>query len=142
MKYRFLLVLIFFTFSCVQNIDAQNINDQITEINVDDLSDAQIRTYWERAKEEGYTLDELEVLAAGRGMSQVQIAKLRRRIMALPPEDQVARSKTVKSEQPDVQDPVQLFGHTGLKDSISSKKSKIFGFKLIRTWFFRLFYVG
>tara|TARA_R110002020_G_scaffold85914_1_gene211641 strand:- start:78012 stop:80432 length:2421 start_codon:yes stop_codon:yes gene_type:complete len=128
MKYRFILFIIFISLTCVQNVNSQNISDQITEINVDDLSDAQIRTYWERAKDEGYTLDELEVLAAGRGMSQVQIAKLRRRIMALPPESEVFRSKTLKNDPIKQEDSEQLFGHTGLNDSIPAKKNKIFGF--------------
>ena len=123
MKYRYILLVIFITLTCIQNVNSQNVNDQITELNVDDLSDAQIRTYWERAKDEGYTLDELEVLAAGRGMSQVQIAKLRRRIMALPPENEVSRSKTLKND-PIKEDSEQLFGHTGLNDSIPAKKIK------------------
>lgn len=58
---------------------AQDIND-LKSINVDKLSDAQIQQFLDRAKESGMTLEQLEIVAQQRGMSSIQIAKLRNRI--------------------------------------------------------------
>jgi protein involved in polysaccharide export with SLBB domain len=63
---------------------AQNISQaQLATINIDELTDQQISAYWNKAKSEGYTLDQLEVIAKSKGMPASQISKLKQRINAL-----------------------------------------------------------
>ncbi|SMD34321.1 protein involved in polysaccharide export, contains SLBB domain of the beta-grasp fold [Reichenbachiella faecimaris] len=76
------LVLTFF-FSGYNTLFAQqelNVNN-IASINIDDLSDAQIQKFITKVEESGYTEDQLIMMAKSRGMSELQIQKLRARIM-------------------------------------------------------------
>ena len=43
-------------------------NVDITTVNIDNLTDGQIKTYWDRAQAQGYTLDQFLALARSRGM--------------------------------------------------------------------------
>ncbi len=52
----------------------------LQNINVDDLTSEQIQRFVEQVETSGYSIDQLEVLARARGMSSLQISKLRRRI--------------------------------------------------------------
>ena len=64
-------------FSTAQNqIDPNNLGN----LNVDELSDAQIGKFIEQVEANGYSEDQLLVLAKARGMSDLQIQKLRSRI--------------------------------------------------------------
>ncbi len=54
--------------------------DNLQNVNVDDMSDAQIEMYLERAAATGMTEQQLEQMARARGMSSAQISKLRKRI--------------------------------------------------------------
>ena len=58
-------------------------NVDITTVNIDNLTDGQIKTYWDRAQAQGYTLDQFLALARSRGMQETQVMKLRQRIMQL-----------------------------------------------------------
>ncbi|WP_348655462.1 hypothetical protein, partial [uncultured Roseivirga sp.] len=49
-------------------------------INIDDLTDEEILSYMRQVESSGYTEQQLEALARQRGMSESQIAKLRRRV--------------------------------------------------------------
>ncbi|MEQ9468771.1 MAG: SLBB domain-containing protein [Ekhidna sp.] len=55
-------------------------------INIDNLTDEQIQKFVERAQASGMTQSQLEELARQRGMSEVEISKLRTRIYSLNPE--------------------------------------------------------
>lgn len=55
----------------------------LSTINVDDLSDAQIQSYIKQGESSGYTELQLEALARQRGMPESEIAKLRRRVEKL-----------------------------------------------------------
>ena len=61
---------------------AQNANSiqNLENVNVDELSDEQIKRFLAEAESSGYSEQQLEVLAKARGMSSAQIAKLRQRI--------------------------------------------------------------
>lgn len=81
MKRILVLVFILITF-CIQA--QENINElQLKSVNIDDLSDLQISEYWERAKEKGYSLTQLEVITKAKGMSQLEFSKLKSRILSL-----------------------------------------------------------
>ncbi len=107
-----------------QNIDSNNIEN----IDVDSLSDDQIRVYWEQAQKEGYTLDELGIIAAGRGMSQVEIAKLKRRVSSLPPKTHLDRGKMNSPPIDSNKEENPLFGRTGELTDRTEEKSEIFGY--------------
>jgi len=62
----------------------QNLNlDQLSYINVDQLSDEQIQSFWEKAQAQGYSITDLETAARVKGVPVSQITKLRQRIMSL-----------------------------------------------------------
>lgn len=61
------------------SVAAQDLNN-LSAVNVDELSDEQVQQFLDRAKESGMTLDQLEILAQQRGMPASQISKLRSRI--------------------------------------------------------------
>ena len=125
MKYwmrAFLMVIFVFT---TQLATAQNISQaQLATINIDELSDEQISTYWNKAKSEGYSLDQLEVIAKAKGMPASQISKLRQRISALRFEDANAAVQT--SDAGDISN-LNKFGLEG-KTSEKVTKSELFGY--------------
>ncbi len=74
----FLLVL-FSNLSAQQDIDFKN----LSSINVDDLSNTQIQEFVDKMDASGYTEDQLILMAKSRGMSELQIQKLRNRMNQL-----------------------------------------------------------
>jgi protein involved in polysaccharide export with SLBB domain len=62
-------------------VQSQDISSaDLTSINIDELSDDQIKKFMAKAAESGLTQDQLELLAQQKGMSSLQISKLRTRI--------------------------------------------------------------
>ncbi len=105
-------------------ISAQELNmEQLSSINVDNLSNDQIRSFWEKAQSQGYTLSDLENLAKLKGVPQIQISKLNQRILMLPSKQKVVSKTTVVEKQ----EGIDTFGITDNKN-IDIKKSKVFGF--------------
>ena len=51
-----------------------------SNVRVDDLTDAQIRTFMKQAEASGLGEDQYERIAAARGMSDTEIIKLRKRV--------------------------------------------------------------
>lgn len=104
---------------------------QISSVNVDSLSDEQIRAYWKKAQDQGYSLEQLIVGVRTRGMSEIQANKLRQRILQLststPSSNQKQISQRVDSE---------AIGFTGQenKDSLAVKndKNSIFGMNFFK----------
>ena len=108
----------------VSYISAQELNmEQLSSINVDNLSNDQIRSFWEKAQSQGYTLSDLENLAKLKGVPQIQISKLNQRILMLPSKQKVVSKTTVVEKQ----ESIDTFGITDNKN-IDIKKSKVFGF--------------
>ena len=97
--------------------------EQLSSINVDNLSNDQIRSFWEKAQSQGYTLSDLENLAKLKGVPQVQISKLNQRILMLPSKQKVVSKTTIVEKQ----EGIDTFGITDNKN-IDIKKSKVFGF--------------
>ena len=117
----------FIVLGCTFNfsyISAQELNmEQLSSINVDNLSNDQIRSFWEKAQSQGYTLSDLENLAKLKGVPQIQISKLNQRILMLPSKQKVVSKTTVVEKQ----ESIDTFGITDNKN-IDIKKSKVFGF--------------
>jgi len=103
-------------------------SSDLRSVNVDELSDKQVEQFVKKAGESGLTQQQLEVLASQRGMSQVQIQKLRTRIKQLqssaitPVTDSADRLREEASSNSDGQD---LFGD--IETTTPDRDSRIFG---------------
>ena len=117
-------------------------NVDITTVNIDNLTDGQIKTYWDRAQAQGYTLDQFLALARSRGMQEAQVMKLRQRIMQLDSYSGTEKSNA-KNKNKDTNGKMRrpaegddIFGYTGKekKDSLNRKKEKdsIFGMSFFK----------
>lgn len=126
MKYCKIALIVVITIFNTPLITAQSFDkSQITKVNVDDLSDEQIQSYWNRAKEEGYSIDQLEVIAKSNGMSSLQFSKLKQRIQSLKFSDpNVNTSVSVSSSEVSN---IEKFGLEG-KASTELKKSPLYGY--------------
>ncbi len=130
-----LCLLIGCQFSLAQiSQNTTNNNVDITTVNVDNLSDGQIKNYWDRAQAQGYTLDQFIALARSRGMQENQLIKLKQRILQLNSSaTQYNKKETSRADRRPPQGD-DIFGYTGKedKDSINHKdkikdKEPVFG---------------
>ena len=116
-------------FSLPLSAQVQNLNlEQLAYINVDQLSDKQIQSFWEKAQAQGYSITDLETAARVKGVPVSQITKLRQRIMTLSTS---VKKKTATSGNKPTSSEQEIFGRTGreTKDSIMvTKKSRVFGY--------------
>lgn len=92
---------------------AQNINEKnFSNIKVDDLTDNQIRQFMQQVQASGLSDAQLEQVAAAKGMSSVEIAKLRERVEKL--------GKTAKNNQkniPETNDKAAIKGRKVANDN-------------------------
>ena len=116
-------------FSLPLSAQVQNLNlEQLAYINVDQLSDKQIQSFWEKAQAQGYSITDLETAARVKGVPVSQITKLRQRIMTLSTS---VKKRTATSGNKPTSSEQEIFGRTGreTKDSIMvTKKSRVFGY--------------
>lgn len=128
MKYWILILLMVVVVFNTQQIAAQGITEsQLSKVDVDSLSDEQISSYWERAKAEGYTLDQLEVIAISKGMPASQFSKLKQRISALKYSNTSAESSTAANSNATEIANIEKFGLEG-KASEKVQKNPLFGY--------------
>jgi len=82
MRIKKLIVLLFvFVTAFTLTGKAQNINEKnFSNIRVDDLTDNQIRQFMQQVQASGLSEAQLEQVASAKGMSQVEIQKLRQRV--------------------------------------------------------------
>lgn len=128
MKYWIGFCVIFLVVFSIQPMHSQAISSaQLQSIDVDAMSDAQIASYWEKAKSEGYTLDQLEVIATSKGMAPSQFSKLRQRIATLPYAN--ADQDTAASSMRETTNISRLekFGLTG-ENAEEVEKNTLFGY--------------
>ena len=128
----FVIVLIVFSFSA----NAQSLQD-IQNVKVDNLSDAQIEQLIKRAQSSGLTEQQLESMARERGMPATEVAKLRQRIQELQSgrrgnessQGQIQSSRQVQGlqEQQDVFDSLR---RSDPYYDLTPRQKKIFGFTL------------
>jgi len=116
-------------FSLPLSAQVQNLNlEQLAYINVDQLSDEQIQSFWEKAQAQGYSITDLETAARVKGVPVSQITKLRQRIMTLSTS---VKKRTATSGNKPTSSEQEIFGRRGreTKDSIMvTKKSRVFGY--------------
>ena len=77
------IIFIFLFFLEYSPASAQSIPQNLSSINVDDLSDAQIMQLMKKAQQMGLSDSQLMQLAQSRGMSDSQIQKLQSRVSVL-----------------------------------------------------------
>ncbi|WP_160164974.1 SLBB domain-containing protein [Dokdonia sp. PRO95] len=127
---RLLLIVLMFSFSVCFSQEQTLSLSQISSVNIDDLSDSQIASYWDRAKGEGYTLQELANLARLQGVSESEILKLNNRILGLP----VMNSSLDEAGTSDVPKDKTVDSNYGLtvsslkKDDVNSLDDRYFGY--------------
>ena len=127
MKLKIFTLFIFVAMFNMQQIYAQDINiSQLNAVNIDELSDEQISKYWDKAKAEGYSLEQLEVILESKGMSSNLITKLKQRITALRFADANTTPTAVNQEQNGISS-LEKFGLGGSSPK-EIAKSALFGF--------------
>lgn len=120
-----IVVIVIINIFSVQNTTAQTIDQsQISSVNVDNLTDAQIAAYWKKATSQGYTIDQLSILAKAKGMSDSNISKLKNRIMSL---QYVTGTRTQKDTIGASISSLDKFGLAG-NETKEIKKNPLFGF--------------
>jgi len=129
MKIKVIAILLLISVFNITQSTAQTITQsQLSSINIDNLSDAQIQSYWEKAKSQGYTIDQIDVLAKAKGMSDSQIMKLKQRINGLqytsPNQQSKLQTENITTEE---ENPLVKFGLTDGRDMLV-EKNQLFGF--------------
>lgn len=80
-KIYFLITLFFFLLSNIANAQINTLALQnLTNVNVDDISDDDIEAYYQKAQQNGISQEYLVKILAEKGMSSIEIAKLIERI--------------------------------------------------------------
>ena len=125
----FLLLSVGFSLSA----QVQNLNlEQLAYINVDQLSDEQIQSFWEKAQAQGYSITDLETAARVKGVPVSQITKLRQRIMSLSTSVKKKTTTTTTPSNKPTSSEQEIFGRTEKeyqRDSLQPiKKSRVFGY--------------
>lgn len=120
-------------FSLPLSAQVQNLNlEQLAYINVDQLSDEQIQSFWEKAQAQGYSITELETAARVKGVPVSQITKLRQRIMSLSTSVKKKTTTTTTPSNKPTSSEQEIFGRTEKeyqRDSLQPiKKSRVFGY--------------
>ena len=128
MKYRTLKFILFIAVLSTQLMVAQGFDkSQLSKIDVDMLSDEQISSYWNKAKSEGYSIDQLELIAKSNGMSASQFSKLKQRISGLKYTDASTTSSSSDKTNAAGISNLEKFGLEG-KPAEKVQKSPLFGY--------------
>ena len=119
---------------------SQNISQNLSGVNVDDLSDAQILQLMQQAQKMGLSDSQLAQMAQSKGMSDAQAQKLQSRVADLRKKngnsnnggntsDTARRSSRGLNYTPDT---TSMFGQKNANDLFEQLKPKIFGADLFR----------
>ena len=142
-KTNFLIFLLVAVFCCgtINHVSAQNNIQNLSSINVDDLSDQQIIQLLQQAQNSGLSDAELIRQAQSRGMSSTQIQKLQTRIQDIRSKATGKKSQVDTTENADGQiitgrklnyKPDSLDTVYNRKDMFESLKPRIFGADLFK----------
>tara|TARA_B110000091_G_scaffold200476_1_gene231251 strand:+ start:759 stop:1091 length:333 start_codon:yes stop_codon:yes gene_type:complete len=86
MRLKIFILLVLVSFKSTLPFYSQNTNVSAVELNAisfDNYTDKQVSEYWNKAKSQGYSLQQLEVILKSKGISDLQISKLKQRISSL-----------------------------------------------------------
>ncbi|MGZ3764750.1 MAG: SLBB domain-containing protein [Mucilaginibacter sp.] len=140
MKYfKYRLFILVFIVGCIATLplSAQNIPQNLSSINVNDLSDAQIRQLVQQAQSAGLSDQQLIQQAQNRGMSADQIQSLKKRIADVRQKDGSSNSGTDTAFQSSRRLNYKADSDTIVKRQVppnlfNAFKPKIFGAELFR----------
>jgi protein involved in polysaccharide export with SLBB domain len=140
------LLLIIFTLSVVPySIIAQTSalsGTDLSNINVDELTDDQLQQFLERANTSGYTQQQIEAAALAKGLPQSELLKLQQRLNSIetlgtnrgkPITADRNRRLNNKDNYPARNDLNSLFGSSETNQYKNDTRSKIFGYSLFNT---------
>lgn len=74
--FTFLFFIVTIAVNAQTSINIENFH----EVNIDQLTDAQIKSFWQKAQENGIDMAQFQILAKQKGMDPASIAKLKARI--------------------------------------------------------------
>jgi protein involved in polysaccharide export with SLBB domain len=142
--YLFLVLVIFISISnLVYTQDIPEINKQnlmsldLSAIKVDQLTDAQIRSYLQRIEESGLSEEEIEKALLSRGLPQSELLLLKERIIALSTgkRDTGTGFDKVRSRQalPPVGDIFDALKTDTEAEKIFEREKKVFGYSLFNS---------
>ena len=119
---------LFLSFSLITfSLKAQDIPSSILSTDIENLSDEQIKTYWEKAQSQGYTMEQLKAIAATKGVSSTKIAELERRLNQMG-----TSSNQLKGEQIDtsltIDKSEEKIGFSGKEMKEGVTKDPLFGY--------------
>ena len=125
MKKKTFSLLIIFLFFFKTVVLAQDIS-LLKNVDISNLSDDQIESYWSSIQKKGYTMEQIEVLAQTQGISSMKMAEFKRRVNDLKTS---SNPKNIKSDISDKDDQNIPFGLKG-NENFDTKKPKelLFGF--------------
>lgn len=112
----------------IQSISSQSI-EAIRNADIDSYSDSQIASYWNKAQQQGYSLEQLELIAKSKGMSSAKFMKLKNRILNLNTITKTESSYDVTSSETTELENFGLDG-TALKKDI--EKTELFGYDFFK----------
>ena len=132
---RFSILLLLITIACAPAAVAQQMNlaqQDLSKIRVDQLSDAQIGQYLERAEAQGITDQQIESQAIIRGMPRSEVSKLMSRIRRVRQTGGQTRGSSNGRQGGMMagQDTSQYSQRDSALDDVSQEEKKIFGFEL------------
>lgn len=111
----------------VPSIEAQTVpSPSVLSSNVEDLTDEQIQAYWQKAKAQGYTMEQLKAIAASRGISSSQIAELERRLNEMGDSTKSLEGKQIDSLREIDETPKLGFTGNEIKEGVT--KDPLFGY--------------
>jgi protein involved in polysaccharide export with SLBB domain len=136
-KFSFFFILFFiFALPCFAQLNSLTGKD-ITSINIDNISDEEIRAYFIKANESGLSEPEMYRLLKDKGMSQGEITKLEQRLAKLsvyPTKKETSLDlKTAKDDSPKNRNTTTDQEWKEIPSQQNYGDSKIFGSELFRT---------
>ena len=112
----------------IQSISSQSI-DQIRNADIDSYSDSQIASYWNKAQQQGYNLEQLELIAKSKGMSSAKFMKLKNRILNLNTITKTESSSDVTSSETSE---LETFGLDGSESKKDIEQNDLFGYDFFK----------
>jgi len=125
------IILIFSGNVCFSQEQTMSLS-QISSVNIDDLSDGQIESYWQKAKEQGYGINDIDLIARAQGIKPSEIVKLKTRINKLNSEVVASSNESSVSVVTSRKKEKQSFGLTGDEELKEDPRRSIFGYDFFK----------
>ena len=80
MKIKRLLLIILLVPVMILGQDINQLKNTVTVKSLELMSDEELESYWNKAQEDGYSLDQIKTIARAQGASEADLAKFEKRI--------------------------------------------------------------